>query len=154
MILALIAALLLGVLSGTLTGLFPGIHINLVGAMLLASIGGGIFVGVPAVALVVFVVAMAITHTFIDFIPSIFLGAPEEETYLSVLPGRQLLKEGRGYEAVVVTFYGALVALPLTLIFSFLFFYLFQRLLNIRRQVLKLSTLFFGNKGKLSEENK
>ncbi|MEK6854606.1 MAG: tripartite tricarboxylate transporter permease [Nanoarchaeota archaeon] len=119
MILALIAALLLGVLSGTITGLFPGIHINLVSAGLLAYIG--YFSFVAPLVLAVFVAAMAITHTFIDFIPSVFLGAPEEDSFLSVLPGHQLLLEGRGHEAVVLTLYGSLIALPLILIFGFVF---------------------------------
>jgi len=84
MILELIIALLIGILAGTMTGLFPGIHINLVAAGLLASVG--YFSGIPVLALVVFVVAMAVTHTFIDFIPSIYLGAPEEDSFLAVLP--------------------------------------------------------------------
>ena len=117
-----IAVFLLGILAGVITGLFPGIHINLVAAGLLASVG--YFSGVAVELLVIFVVAMAITHTFIDFIPSIFLGAPEEDSFLAVLPGHQMLKEGRGYEAIVMTLYGGVVALPIILIFS-AFFVLF-----------------------------
>ena len=60
--------------------------------------------------LVVFIVAMAITHTVVDFIPSIFLVAPEDGTELSVLPGHELLKQGRGFEAVMLTNYGSLAA--------------------------------------------
>ncbi len=119
MILELILALLLGVLAGTFTGLFPGIHINLVAAGLLAAIG--YFSGVEALVLVVFIVAMSITHTFIDFIPSIFLGAPEEESFLAVLPGHKLLRKGEGYEAVILTLYGGLFALLVVLVFSFIF---------------------------------
>ena len=119
MLFGIVIALLAGVLVGTLTGFFPGIHINLVAAMLLASIG--YFSGVEPVFLVVFIVAMAITHTFIDFIPSIFLGAPEEDSFLAVLPGHQLLINGKGFEAIVMTLYGGLVALPIILIFSFVY---------------------------------
>lgn len=117
MIFEIIVAIFIGIAIGTFTGLFPGIHINLVAAMLLASLG--YFAGVPSIALVVFIVAMAITHTFLDFIPSVFLGAPEEDSFLAVLPGHQLLIEGRGFEAIVMTLYGGLAALPLILIFSF-----------------------------------
>ncbi len=119
MIIELFIALVLGVSAGTFTGLFPGIHINLVTAMLLASLG--YFSGVEAIVLVVFIVAMAVTHTFIDFIPSIFLGAPEEDSFLAVLPGHQLLIDGKGFEAIVLTLYGGLVALPVILVFSFVF---------------------------------
>ena len=109
-------ALVLGLIAGTITGLSPGIHINLVAAFLTASIGH--FTSIPLIVLVVFIVAMSITHTFLDFIPSIFLGAPEEDSFLSVLPGHQLLKEGKGHEAFVITIYGSLTALIIILLFT------------------------------------
>jgi putative membrane protein len=46
---------------------------------------------------------MAISQSFVGFIPSIFLGAPDEDTVLSVLPSHKLLLEGRGMEAVRIT---------------------------------------------------
>src|SRR3989344_7011318 len=106
MILALIAALLLGTIAGTLTGLFPGIHINLISAILVSSLSLPFISSLPIISLIVFIVSMSITHTFLDFIPSILLGAPEEDSFLSVLPGHQLLKKGRGYEAIILTLYG------------------------------------------------
>ncbi len=121
MFLEIIFALILGLLAGTLTGLFPGIHINLVAAGLLALISGAYFTNIAPLVLVVFVVAMAITHTFIDFIPSVFLGAPEEDSFLSVLPGHELLRQGKGHYAVVYTLYGSLAALPIILVFSGVF---------------------------------
>ena len=64
---------------------------------------------------------MAITHTFTDFLPSIFLGAPDEDTALSTLPGHRFLLKGKGYGAVRLTligsFFGLLVALALSPIF-------------------------------------
>ncbi len=119
MLIEIIVALIVGVLAGTFTGLFPGIHINLVAAGLLASIS--YFSFVPNLGLVVFIVAMSITHTFIDFIPSIFLGVPNEDNFLSVLPGHEMLKEGKGFEAVVLTLYGGLFALFFIILFSFIF---------------------------------
>jgi len=121
MLFELTIALLIGILFGTVTGLFPGIHINLVSAGLLALIGGAYLSDLVPITLVVFVVAMAITHTFVDFIPSIFLGAPEEDSYLAVLPGHELLRSGKGHEAVVLTLYGSLAAIPIILIFTLLF---------------------------------
>lgn len=123
MLLEIIIALFVGVLAGTFTGIFPGIHINLVAAGLLALLSGAYFSGIAPIVLVVFVVAMAITHTFIDFIPSIFLGAPDEDSFLAVLPGHELLREGKGYEAVVYTLYGSLIALPIILLFTFVFIF-------------------------------
>lgn len=109
MVWELILAILCGVSAGTITGILPGIHINLVASFLLASLAS--FTNTSPLALAIFIVAMSITHTFIDFIPSIYLGAPEEDTFLSILPGHELLKQGKGHEAVVLTLYGSLLAL-------------------------------------------
>src|SRR3990167_5807040 len=105
MLIELIVALTLGLLSGTLTGLLPGIHINLVSASLV-SLSALYFLNIEPIILVVFIVSMSITHTFVDFIPSIFLGAPDTDTELSVLPGHEMLKQGQGYKAVLITLYG------------------------------------------------
>ena len=61
---------------------------------------------------------MSITHTFLDALPSIFLGAPDSGLELSVLPGHKLLLEGRGYEAVVLTAIGSLFAVILMVAFA------------------------------------
>src|SRR3989344_2513274 len=109
-------AIILGLLAGTLTGLAPGIHINLISSFLVGSIG--LFAGVDTISLVVFIVSMSITHTFLDFIPSIYLGAPEEDSFLSVLPGHKMLKQGLAHEAFVLTLYGSITALPIILILT------------------------------------
>jgi len=98
-ILELILALFLGILAGTFTGLSPGIHINLVSTILVSSLPFLSFL--PLISLVVFIVSMSITHTFIDFIPSIYFGAPEEDNFLSVLPGHKMLNQGKAHEAFV-----------------------------------------------------
>ncbi len=121
MILELLLALIAGITAGSITGLAPGIHINLIAAILIASLA--YFVGIPFVILAVFIIAMSITHTFIDFVPSVFLGAPDEDTFLSVLPGHSLLMEGKGYEALILTLYGSLIAIPIILIVSPLFIF-------------------------------
>ncbi|MDO8460096.1 MAG: tripartite tricarboxylate transporter permease [Nanoarchaeota archaeon] len=140
MILELLIALIIGVIAGTFTGLFPGIHINLVAAGLLASVDS--FSGVPVMALVVFIVAMSITHTFIDFIPSILLGAPNEDTFLSVLPGHRLLQEGKGYEAIVLTLYGSLMALPILIVFTFIFIAFLPFVFNFVKLILAYILIF------------
>lgn len=99
---------------GIITGLTPGIHVNTV-----AIIGLSIFprLSISPIEFAVIMVGMAVTHTFLDFIPSIFLGVPEEETALSVLPTHQLLIQGRAIEAVKLTAYGSLFGLFFALIF-------------------------------------
>ena len=61
---------------------------------------------------------MSITHTFLDAIPSIFLGAPDAGMEMSVLPGHKLLLEGRGYEAVFLTVVGSFFAVVICLILT------------------------------------
>ncbi len=126
MIIEICLALLVGMIAGTITGAIPGIHINLVSAILL-SLSAFLMLHFPIISpivLVVFLVSMAITHTFVDYIPSIFLGAPDEDdTALSILPGHEMLIKGEAYSAVVYTMYGCLAGLAVILIFSPLFFY-------------------------------
>jgi putative membrane protein len=110
MLIEIIISLLLGILAGTFTGLFPGIHINLVGAALV-SLSVSLLAKINPVFLGVFIISMAITHGFLDFIPSIFLGCPDTDIVLSVLPGHELLKHGKGCEAVSLTAYGGLMAI-------------------------------------------
>jgi len=118
MLLEIIIALIVGILAGTFTGLIPGIHINLVG-IFLVSLSASLFSSLNPLYLVIFIASMAITHTFIDFIPSIFLGCPDTDTELSVLPGHELLKQGQGYEAIILTCYGSLVAIFILILISF-----------------------------------
>jgi putative membrane protein len=63
------------------------------------------------------IVAMSIAHTFLDFIPSTFLGVPEGETALSVLPAHSMVLEGRGYEAVRLSAIGSLGGIIVAFIF-------------------------------------
>ena len=104
----LIMSLLLGIITGTFTGLIPGIHINLVTLSILSL---PFLTNLPITLLLIFITSMAITHTFLDFIPSIFLGAPDEDTGLGVLPGHELLIQGEGHRAVKLTLLGSTIAI-------------------------------------------
>ncbi|MFH1840449.1 MAG: tripartite tricarboxylate transporter permease [Nanoarchaeota archaeon] len=108
-------ALLLGCLAGIITGLIPGVHINLV-AILVLSFSGILLLHTSPIALAVFILSMSLLHTFTDSCPSIFLGAPDSDTALTVLPGHKLMLEGRGYEAVKLTVIGSFLGLILTII--------------------------------------
>jgi len=118
MLIQIILALIFGVIFGTFTGLIPGLHINLIGSILI-SLSAGIFAKIPAIYLAIFIVSMSITHTFIDFIPSIFIGAPDSDTVLSILPGHELLKQGKGYQAILLTAYGSISAIFILTIISY-----------------------------------
>lgn len=127
MLIELIFFLFLGISAGVFTGLMPGIHINLVGAMLVSASASFLFF-IPALYLVVFITSMAITHTFLDFIPSVFLGCPSEDTALSVLPGHELLKKGKGHAAIMLAAYGGLAAVILTVFLAFPLIILVQKI--------------------------
>ncbi len=142
MILEIIIALLLGIIVGTFTGLAPGIHINLIATLLLASLSK--FTNTPLIALAVFITSMSITHTFLDFIPSIFLGAPDEDTFLSILPGHEMLKQGQGYQASVLTLYGSLIALPIIIIFTPLFAIFLPEFFNIIKAIIPYLLIFLS----------
>ncbi len=114
MILELILAIVLGCSIGIITGLVPGIHVNLV-SVLVASFSGVLLYYTDPIILAVFIVSLGITHTFLDAIPSIFLGAPDPDTVFLVLPGHRMLLEGNGYEAVKLSAIGAFICMVITL---------------------------------------
>lgn len=106
----ILVAVMLGALCGIVTGLCPGVHINLVAVLILTY--SVLFLNyVSPLFLAIVIASMSITHTFLDTIPSIFLGCPNSDTVLSVLPGHRMLIKGRGYEAVMLTISGSLGAL-------------------------------------------
>jgi len=114
-ILPLLIAALVGTILGVVTGLIPGLHVNNVAIIMLSlspiaveTLGGTGIDGSTVFLLVAgSIVATSMTHTFLDFIPSTFLGAPEAETALSVLPAHGMLLEGRGYSAVALSAVGS-----------------------------------------------
>jgi putative membrane protein len=116
MLFEIILAIFLGLIIGILTGLTPGIHINLVASLLLASLSLPFISSISPLALALFIVSLSITHTIIDFIPSIYLGAPNEETILTIMPAHELMKQGLGHTAFLISSLGSLSAIPIILI--------------------------------------
>jgi len=155
MLLEIFLFLLLGVFVGVFTGLAPGIHINLVGAILVSA-SLSFFIEINSIYLVVFIVAMAITHSFVDFVPSIFLGCPDVETSLSVLPGHELLREGKGYEAIMLTNYGAILAVIILIILFFPLIFIIPKIYNLIENIIPYLLIFilifmiFSEKNKIS----
>ncbi len=106
-----IAHTLAGVGLGVVTGLIPGLHVNNLTPFFVTLAACSSLVSLNLAALIV---AMSITNVFISYIPSTFLGAPEEGTELSVLPAHRLLLDGRGYHAIRLTTLGCLGGLLLS----------------------------------------
>jgi len=120
MFLEIILALVFGMGAGIVTGLIPGIHVNLI-SLLVLSLSGVLLGWVSPIALGVFIISLALTHTFLDSLPSIYLGAPDAGQELNVLPGHRLLHKGEGHNAVVYTVIGSLGCLILAMLLFPLF---------------------------------
>jgi putative membrane protein len=140
MIIEILFFLLLGILAGTFTGLVPGIHINLVGAALVSGTFS-ILSGLNPLYLAIFIVSMSIAHVFLDFIPSIFLGAPEEGTELSVLPGHEMLKRGQGLQAVHLAATGCLYGIALFILMIFPLYFISLFLKNLPGKIIALGLI-------------
>ena len=110
-----IAASLLGALTGIVTGLVPGIHVNTVTALLLASSASCASLGIEYSALLAFTCALAISHTFFDVVPGLFLGVPGDESF-ALLPGHRLVRQGRGTLALRLSVAGSVLGLGIGLV--------------------------------------
>lgn len=95
--------LVAGILLGMVSGLIPGLHSN----TLAAAISG---MGVRGEDAAVLILAMFGAHVMFSFVPSIFLGIPDEAVAVSVLPGQRMAKEGKGVDALRIMCGSALVA--------------------------------------------
>jgi putative membrane protein len=101
--LQLLSALLVGTVIGAVAGLLPGLHPNNTIPVIL---GLSLFFDPLSIGIVLLV--SGIVNCFVNFIPSILLGAPEDSTALGVLPGHKLLLQGRGLEAIKLCVIGSL----------------------------------------------
>jgi len=110
---------LFGVLLGTASGLIPGVHANTLAGILLGAQALLLAVLGP-LALAGTLFAALITHTFVECVPSTFLGIPDADTSLSVLPAHALCLEGNGEEAVRIAALGSacaiIIAVPLSVL--------------------------------------
>ena len=122
---------LLGAAIGTFTGLVPGIHVNTLAAMMLAGyplLSDSLSVFIPSelmpICISSCIMSASIVHSFVDYVPSVFIGAPDPDDVISALPGHRLLLDGRGMAAVRSAAIGSCVgacasialAIPLQLI--------------------------------------
>lgn len=125
MFLEIVLVICFGVASGIITGLIPGIHINLISATLV-SLSTTLLQLTTPFQVALFIVAMSITHSFTDAIPSTFLGAPDPDKTLTALPAHKMVLEGYGYDAIRLTLVGSLGCLIIGILLTPLF-YLFLK---------------------------
>lgn len=88
---------------GTIAGLIPGIHTNNITQIaFLTPLFGN--------EALIFVLSMVTTQSFVDFIPTIFIGAAGESSFEGILPGHKMFLEGKGHEAISLTVFGGIIA--------------------------------------------
>ena len=107
---------LVGCALGLCTGLIPGIHVNTLASLLLAAYSSiqlmlldFIPEGYAPVAVCSLIMSASVVHSFVDFVPSVFIGAPDGEDAMSFLPGHRLLLKGEGMKAVRSAAIGSLI---------------------------------------------
>ncbi|MCX6748343.1 MAG: tripartite tricarboxylate transporter permease [Candidatus Pacearchaeota archaeon] len=138
-----------GLILGVVCGLIPGLHINLIlPFLILAS------VPFSSLTIILFVASLTIVYTFVSFIPSIFLGCPDEDTALAILPGHELLNKGKGHEAVMLALSGCLAGLFVILILIPLFIFILPSIFYYLKFIMFFVLLIASGYLILREKNK
>jgi putative membrane protein len=102
-----VSVTVLGTLVGGLFSLLPALHIyNVAGIFLLAVLRFDPQIAPVYIALTL--LSALVAYGFLNTIPSVFLGVPDESTAFMVLPASKCLLQGRGYEASMLTGIGSL----------------------------------------------
>ncbi len=122
----IILSVLAGYFLGVFSGLVPGIHTNNFALLLVALSPMMSEYGIQPFYIAIIILSNSIAHTFHDVIPAVFLGAPDSDMALAVLPGHRLLLDGFGAEAIRLSALGSagsvvfsmVIVLPLAAIFS------------------------------------
>ncbi len=128
---------LIGSSIGIITGLVPGLHTNNIAILVIfiSSLISNEF----AIYLCILIISAAIAHTFLNIIPSTFIGAPDEDKALVALPAHSMVMEGRGYEAIEISAYSSLLSVIVCLIFLYPFKFVLTSPLNLYYTIEKIT---------------
>lgn len=137
--LEIVFLVILGIFAGVFTGLTPGIHPNTV---IFAFLPFYFALNFDFVIYASFISGMSLSHTFHDFIPSIFLGVPEPDSALTALPGQDMALEGRGVEAFVYTVYGGLYSMLAGVVLAYPLYILIEEAYRAFEPVMPYCLLF------------
>lgn len=114
-------AIILGILAGIITGMIPSLHVNTVG-IIIFSASTLLLNYVSALTIASFLISIAITHAMFEFIPSITVAIPSEDTIMSIQPAHKLLFEGRAYEVIRLVSFGGYLSIVLLIVIMPLLF--------------------------------
>lgn len=104
-----IIMLVLGTILGCLASLVPGLHVyNIIGFAIILYFSSPTL---TPISLIMFLIGMLVSYSFMFTISSIYFSVPDDSTIFVLLPGQRMLLEGRGYEAVVYVGRGCLIGL-------------------------------------------
>ena len=121
----LIASFIFGIMLGCLTGLIPGFHVNNVALIALSLSPVAVAIGIPLDAVAGIIVACGTVHTFLNYIPSALVGAPDDNMALALLPGHRMLISGQAAQGVAYSARGSqmgmLMSIPLLIVARLLF---------------------------------
>ena len=144
----IILAIFLGIFFGVITGITPGLHVNTIG-IIIFSISDEILRYTNPLTLV----SISICHAMIEFIPSLLLGIPEEDTVLSIQPGHRLLFKGKGKEAIRLISFGGyfsiiflILLMPILMIILPLIYNILKNFIGYLLLITMVILLLFFNK--------
>lgn len=150
LILLVLLACLAGAAIGTFTGLVPGIHVNTLASVMLLTYPAmesvmSPVIGDAYVPLVISscIMSASVVHSFVDFVPSVFIGAPDPDEVLTSLPGHRLMMEGRGMAAVRSAAIGSVVGAGSAILLAIPLQYLMLNGLSEHLESLTTSVLLF-----------
>ena len=114
-----------GAILGTFTGLIPGFHVNNVALIAVSLTPIALGIGLPLDIIAGMIVSCGMVHTFLNYIPSALVGAPDDNMALALLPGHRMLVTGQAAQGVAYSARGSqmgmIMAIPLLVVARLLF---------------------------------
>ena len=114
-----------GAILGTFTGLIPGFHVNNVALIAVSLTPIAVGLGLPLDLVAGMIVSCGTVHTFLNYIPSALVGAPDDNMALALLPGHRMLVTGQAAQGVAYSARGSqmgmIMAIPLLIVARLLF---------------------------------
>ena len=156
----IILAITIGILLGIVTGLTPGLHVNTVG-LIIFSVSDKILDSTSPLTLCSFFVSISLCHAMLEFIPSILMAIPDEDTILCIQPGHRLLFEGKSKKAIRIVSFGGYLSIILLIIIMPVLMILLPTIYNLLKDYIGilliltiiLMLIFYGKDNKTRLKN-